>query len=62
MASSTYPDRSLDPVIDAFELLAAQRVQLSRREVVPFGPLVHPVHAAGRVFGWEVKPNAAAAI
>jgi hypothetical protein len=51
-----YPDRPLDPVIDAFELLAARRVQLSQREVAIFGPLVHPVHSAGRVFGWEVVP------
>jgi hypothetical protein len=54
-----YPDRLLDPVIDAFELLAARKVQLGQREVATFGPLVHPVHAAGRVFGWEVKPSAA---
>jgi anthranilate phosphoribosyltransferase len=47
-------------MIDAFELLAARRVQLSIREVAIFGPLVHPVHAAGRVFGWEVKPSTAA--
>jgi hypothetical protein len=45
-----YSDRLLDPMIDAFELLAARRVQLSIREVAIFGPLVHPVHAAGRVF------------
>jgi hypothetical protein len=50
-----YPDRPLDPVIDAFELLAARQVQLSSREVAVFSPLMHPVHSAGRVFGWEVK-------
>jgi hypothetical protein len=54
-----YPDRLLDPVVDAFELLAERRVRLSRREVATFSPLVHPVHSAGRVFGWEVTllPN-----
>jgi hypothetical protein len=55
-----YSDRLLDPMIDAFELLAARRVQLSIREVAIFGPLVHPVHAAGSVFGWEVKQSTAA--
>jgi hypothetical protein len=54
-----YPDRHLDPIIDAFELLAARQVELSRREVATFSPLVHPVHSAGRVFGWEVNPLAA---
>jgi len=54
-----YSDRLLDPMIDAFELLAARRVQLSQREVDAFGPLVHPVHSAGRVFGWEVTARAA---
>jgi hypothetical protein len=49
-----YPDRLLDPVVDAFELLAARRVRMGPREVATFGPLVHPVHSAGRVFGWEV--------
>jgi hypothetical protein len=49
-----YPDRLLDPLIDAFELLAARRVQMGPRAVATFGPLVHPVHSAGRVFGWEV--------
>lgn len=49
-----YPERPLDPAIDALELLAGQRVQLSRRELAPLGPLVHPVHSIGRVFGWEV--------
>ena len=54
-----YPDRPLDPVIDTFELLAARRVRMGPREVTSFGPLVHPVHSAGRVFGWEVAllPN-----
>ena len=51
-----YPDRPLDPLIDALELLATRRVQMSQREVATFGPLVHPVHSAGRMFGWEVTP------
>ena len=33
-----YPDRPLDPVIDAFELLAVRKVQLGQREVVSFAP------------------------
>jgi hypothetical protein len=53
-----YEDWPMDPAIDAFEVLARQKVQLSRRVESSTGPLVHPVHCAGRVFGWEIE-NAA---
>jgi hypothetical protein len=49
-----YPGLSMDPGIDAFELLAAATVKLGSREVAPYRDLIHPIHAAGRVFGWEV--------
>lgn len=47
----------MDPAIAAFELLAEQRVQLSKRVTAPLDNLVHPVHRQGRVFGWEITPN-----
>jgi hypothetical protein len=50
-----YPDRRLDPCVDAFEILARERVTLGQRHEVPLSGLVHPVHAEGRVFGWEVS-------
>ncbi|MBD0328571.1 MAG: hypothetical protein ICV64_00485 [Thermoleophilia bacterium] len=50
-----YADRPLDPAIEAFELLGSHRVQLGRRHEARLDHLVHPVHAAGRVFGWEVR-------
>lgn len=49
-----YPERPMDPAIEALELLARQQVELGPRETATLGPLVHPVHSLGRVFGWEV--------
>jgi len=43
-------------IVDAFELLARARVQLGQRCEAKLGKLVHPVHASGAVFGWEVSP------
>src|SRR5262245_40330914 len=51
-----YPNQSVDPLIEAFETLADQKVELGPRCEVDLGRLVHPVHAAGRVFGWHVGP------
>jgi hypothetical protein len=48
--------RPLDKMIEAFETLASRYVGLGKREEARLGPLVHPVHAAGAVFGWEVVP------
>jgi hypothetical protein len=50
-----YPDRRLDPCIDAFETLARERVTLGSRHEALLADLVHPVHAEGRLFGWEVS-------
>lgn len=46
----------LDPVIQAFELLATSLLgfQLSSRIERRLGPLVHPVHQIGRVFAWQL--------
>jgi hypothetical protein len=50
-------DRPLDPAIDAFEMLARARVELGPRHQAEMPSLVHPVHASGRVFGWEVAAH-----
>lgn len=44
----------LDPAIHAFETLARARVELEKRCCASFSGLVHPIHASGRVFAWEV--------
>jgi hypothetical protein len=49
----------MDPAVGAFELLAARWVSLGTRAVGAYSDLVHPVHRAGRVFGWEVTRLAA---
>jgi hypothetical protein len=51
-----YPDRPLEPAIAAFELIATTRTDLGLRCTAAMGPLVHPVHSEGVVFGWEVHP------
>jgi hypothetical protein len=50
-----FPDRPLEPAIEAFETLARTRVQLGDRNQATLGPLVHPVHSSGSVFVWEVS-------
>jgi len=49
-----YPGLPMDPAIEAFEVLAARWVTVGTRAVHAYSDLVHPVHRAGRVFGWEV--------
>jgi hypothetical protein len=39
----------MDPVIEAFETLASQRVILASHAVSSFDGLIHPVHQCGRV-------------
>jgi hypothetical protein len=51
-----YPGLPMDPAIEAFEALARRWVRLGDRAVSGYADLVHPVHSAGRVFGWEVAP------
>jgi len=50
-----HEDWPLDPAIDAFELLAREKVELGRRAEARFDDLVHPVHRHGRVFGWALR-------
>jgi hypothetical protein len=50
-----YPGWPLEPVISAFELLAARDVNLSSRKTAFFSELVHPIHRSGAVFGWELR-------
>lgn len=50
-----YPGLPMDPAIEAFEALARLRVTLGSRHTADYSRLVHPVHRAGRVFGWEVN-------
>lgn len=50
-----YPHLPMDPAIEAFETLAGRCVRLGQRFVAQYADLVHPVHVAGRVFGWEVS-------
>jgi hypothetical protein len=51
-----YPDWPMDPVIEAFQVLASQEVMLADYAVASFDGLIHPVHRRGRVFGWQVQP------
>jgi hypothetical protein len=42
--------------IESFEAIAKQVVgiELGERYSAHFGPLIHPVHQRGEVFGWQV--------
>jgi hypothetical protein len=53
-----YPSLPMDLAIEAFETLARTKVSLGPRAVAGYDDLVHPVHRAGRVFGWEVHAMA----
>jgi hypothetical protein len=50
------PQIDLTTAIESFEIVAKDiiGIDLSERYSAEFGPLVHPVHQQGRVFGWEV--------
>jgi hypothetical protein len=43
-----------EQAIRAFEVLARDRANLSERASAHFKGLIHPVHKAGVVTGWEV--------
>jgi hypothetical protein len=51
-----YATKPLAVIMDAFQVLARERVQLLGSAVTPLGNLVHPVHARGAVYGWEIDP------
>jgi hypothetical protein len=42
--------------IESFEAIAKEVVgiELGERYSAMFGPLIHPVHQQGKVFGWQV--------
>jgi hypothetical protein len=48
------PARPIMWLIEAFELIAARTVTLGPRVAAPLDDLVHPVFAAGHVWGWEI--------
>jgi len=50
------PQIDIAIAIDAFEFIAKKVVgiELGERRSARFGPLIHPVHQQGKVFGWEV--------
>jgi hypothetical protein len=50
-----YAEWPMDPVIEAFETLASKLVDLKTARPSAVADLIHPVHRAGRVFGWEIQ-------
>ena len=50
------PKVEVTTAIESFEVIAQQVVgiRLSERYSAEFGPLIHPEHQRGKVFGWEV--------
>ena len=51
-----YDEWPLEPMVEAFELLASQQVTLGPRLAAEFDGLVHPVHQRGAVVAWEIAP------
>lgn len=50
-----YPSLPMEPAIQAFEMLAANVVQLGTRSWSKFSDLVHPIHRTGLVVAWAVE-------
>ena len=50
------PQIDIITAVRSFEMTAKQVVgiELSARQSAEFGPLIHPVHQQGKVFGWQV--------
>ena len=48
----------LDLAIDAFETIASAYVKLGSRIIAGFSGLIHPIYSQGKVYGWEILPNA----
>jgi hypothetical protein len=50
------PRIDISAAINSFEVVARQvvKINLGEQYSARFGPLVHPVHQQGRLFGWEV--------
>jgi len=49
-----YEGWPMEPAIEAFEVLARERVVLGDRHSASFQGLVHPVHKQGQVVAWEL--------
>jgi hypothetical protein len=54
-ASGAYALWASAPAIEGFEVLAARSVRLTRVKPAVVEGLVHPVHRAATVYGWEVR-------
>ena len=54
-----YDAYPLQPMLDAFELLARLRVRLIERHSADFAFLVHPHHRCGSVVAWEIASSPA---
>jgi len=52
-----YDAYPLQPMLDAFEMLARLRVRLGPRHRADFAGLVHPHHRRGSVLAWEIAPR-----
>ncbi len=50
------PQIELETAVRSFEVVAEQviGIQLSECHFAQFGPLIHPVHQQGKIFGWEI--------
>jgi hypothetical protein len=50
------PRIDISIAIESFEAIAKQvvSIELGERHSAKFGPLIHPVHQQGKVFGWQV--------
>jgi hypothetical protein len=50
------PQIDITTATDSFEVIAklVVGIDLGERKSAKFGPLIHPVHQQGRLFGWEV--------
>jgi hypothetical protein len=50
------PQIHITRAINSFEVVATQVVgiDMSERRSAKFGPLIHPIHQQGKMFGWEI--------
>ncbi len=53
-----YEGWPMDPAIEAFEILASRSVEMARAKPAAIADLIHPIHRAGRVFGWYIAAPA----
>jgi hypothetical protein len=53
-----YPEFPLEPLIEAFEILAGHKVRIRSKAEATFAGLIHPVHLQGAVYGWEIEEHA----